>query len=338
MAEQWHDRVPTSLSSTLLAGLWLAAVAGMIGQRVRDASAVEPLGGIGFAAGILYIAVLIWRFIRQRPAAADLPDLAPLIGPERSFRGMLWMIIGVAVFLFAVAIIAHPALVFLAVLTLSSLWLLVAWRQQVTARLAILGTGISAGLIVLQVAVGKADGFLLGYLVCLAPLFMAGALLVRQTSLSRSQLADGRYSAALAACARGALLALPPALLNIFWGPQQGDVVDQGWKALATLTPGIAEEVWARLALTTLIYALLRPTTNDRPRRAVAWAVLLAAMIHALAHSPTQALLGPAFVMNTLNALLYGVPLGLLFVKRDLEHAVGYHFMVDFVRFLAAWL
>jgi hypothetical protein len=61
-------------------------------------------------------------------------------------------------------------------------------------------------------------------------------------------------------------------------------------------------------------------------------------MVHAQAHSSTQALLGPAFAMNTLNALLYGVPLGLLFVKRDLEHAIGYHFAVDFVRFLAAWL
>jgi hypothetical protein len=31
-------------------------------------------------------------------------------------------------------------------------------------------------------------------------------------------------------------------------------------------------------------------------------------------------------------------PEGPLSMKRDLEHAVGYHFAVDFVRFLAAWL
>ncbi len=338
MAERRRIRLPASLSRTLLVGLWLAASLGMIGQRWRDLSAVEPLGAIGFAAGLLYIPVLIWHLIRQTPAAADLPDLAPLVGPERSFRWMLWAIIGGALFLFGVAIIAHPALVVLALLTLGSLWLIVAWRQQVTARLIVTGAAISAGLIILQVAVGKIDAFLLGYLACLAPLFIAGVLLARQTGLSRSQLADGRYVAALRAFARGALLAVPPAQLNVFWGAQRGDAIDQGWKALAALTPGVAEEIWARLALTTLLYALLRPTTNRRPSRAVAWAVLLAAMIHAQAHSPTQALLGPAFLMNTLNALLYGVPLGLLFVKRDLEHAVGYHFAVDFVRFLAAWL
>ncbi|NIW49866.1 MAG: hypothetical protein GWN30_35365 [Gammaproteobacteria bacterium] len=32
----------------------------------------------------------------------------------------------------------------------------------------------------------------------------------------------------------------------------------------------------------------------------------------------------------------YGIPPALLFIKRDLEHAIGYHFMIDFVRFLAA--
>ncbi len=35
---------------------------------------------------------------------------------------------------------------------------------------------------------------------------------------------------------------------------------------------------------------------------------------------------------------LHGVSMALLFIKRDLEHAVGYHFFVDFVRFAAAWV
>ena len=32
---------------------------------------------------------------------------------------------------------------------------------------------------------------------------------------------------------------------------------------------------------------------------------------------------------------MYGIPLALLYVKRDLEQAIAYHFFIDFVRFMA---
>lgn len=70
MATRQNDRSPASLSRLLLVGLWLAALSGMVGQRLRDLSAAELLGGIGLAASLLYIPVLIWHLIQQRPAAA----------------------------------------------------------------------------------------------------------------------------------------------------------------------------------------------------------------------------------------------------------------------------
>lgn len=94
--------------------------------------------------------------------------------------------------------------------------------------------------------------------------------------------------------------------------------------------PGIAEETWARLFLTTFCYALLRPTTNQRPRRAVVVAVLVGALVHSFAHTGIDPL------GLVIGGLLYFVPAALLFIKRDLEQAIGYHFLIVFVRFTAA--
>ncbi|MBE7385644.1 MAG: hypothetical protein F6J95_030125 [Leptolyngbya sp. SIO1E4] len=39
---------------------------------------------------------------------------------------------------------------------------------------------------------------------------------------------------------------------------------------------------------------------------------------------------------DAMETRLFGVPMGLLFVKQDFEHAAGYHFFIDFVRFWVA--
>jgi F0F1-type ATP synthase assembly protein I len=61
-------------------------------------------------------------------------------------------------------------------------------------------------------------------------------------------------------------------------------------------------------------------------------AVLIGALVHGFAHTgidPFGLIIG---------SLLYGLPTALLFIKKDFEHAVGYHFLIDFVRFMAALL
>lgn len=85
-----------------------------------------------------------------------------------------------------------------------------------------------------------------------------------------------------------------------------------------------------------MIYALLRPKTNQRPTRALVATVLIAAFTHGLAHLPGAMVFSPAALQGLLSGLLFGVPMGLLFVKRSFEHAVGYHFFIDFVRFFVA--
>ncbi len=83
--------------------------------------------------------------------------------------------------------------------------------------------------------------------------------------------------------------------------------------------------------LITLCYALLRPVTNERPLHAVIAAVLLSATAHGLVH-------GPSFNALFETGLVYLLPMAVLFVKRDWEHAVGAHYVVNLLPFLTVFL
>jgi membrane protease YdiL (CAAX protease family) len=105
---------------------------------------------------------------------------------------------------------------------------------------------------------------------------------------------------------------------------------DQWRKAFYALQPAILEETWARLFLLTHFYALLRPTSYHKPQRALTAALIITIFIHGLAHYP-QSLSNPVFAIFI--ALMYGIPLGLIYIKRDYESTIAYHFFVDFGRF-----
>ena len=62
------------------------------------------------------------------------------------------------------------------------------------------------------------------------------------------------------------------------------------------------------------------------------------AIVHGLSHIPSQLILGPAGISYLIIGMLYGVPMGMLFAKKDLEHAIGYHYFIDLIRFLVAFL
>jgi hypothetical protein len=169
--------------------------------------------------------------------------------------------------------------------------------------------------------------------VAVPPLFIGGGLLAEHTGLGRSRLLNGEYGGALVSFLTGCVLYLPLALVNTVDGAHAGYTwMNALWKPLAfSWLPALAEEAWARLFLVTLCYALLRPVSNEHPRRAVVAAVLLSATAHGLVHGPSLSAL-----LET--GLIYLLPMAVLFVKRDWEHAVGAHYVVNLVPFLAAFL
>lgn len=173
----------------------------------------------------------------------------------------------------------------------------------------------------------------LGTWVC----FVAGVLLFQGQQTPRV----AAFEAAPAAIGRSLLvgigLAAPLALLNnLYFYTTSGTFALQNpaVSAWAALSPGIHEEVIFRFFVLALCLALLR---NTRARRAaVVVAVLLAVVPHSLNHLPDLFLESPATALILLAAtsLLFGLPMALLQLRRTLESAIAFHWLIDFVRFL----
>jgi len=335
-------RLTCSRTETILALLWVIAVAGMGLHLLLSLQSPAILGLLIGIACFAYIAALIWHLSHAGQPATDLPSLQPILLSKLSFWKMLGAIITLLGLLFTIGILIHPWIILGAAFSIISLWIIVAWRRKLSKKTVILGlaAGLISGLLTRYVGTGDL-GMTLFYLATVPPQFIGGALLLHHTGLTCIRLLLGQYALGLRGFLWASMLAIPPAILNILGGPNADDLwVNHWWQPLYSLVPGIAEETVARLFLTTLCYALLRPTTNDHPRRATIASVLIGALTHGLAHLYIFQILSPAGIMMIIMGLMYGVPMALLFIKRDLEHAIGYHFFIDFIRYLAAlfWL
>jgi hypothetical protein len=327
--------IPTSRLTQAFAILWgLSTLALAIGLVANDGTAQ----GVGAILGLIYILVLIWWFSQSKPAAADLPDSQPIVGFLPNYWAMLAFIVVVTAILTALTGgLLRNGWHMLLLSILLSLAIIILWRKRLTRKLIV--AGVITAIVLLGVEHLLSEDWGNGLITSIGAGLMAvaGVLLLGHTKLTHVRLLEGDYLAAGKSFLWGCLLAVPPALLNALSmrqaPPSDFDLMfDRWWKALYALQPGILEEVWARLLLTTLLYALLRPVSAQRPRRAVVGAMLIAATIHGLAHYPTS-LTSPMEAIYV--TLMYGIPLALVYVKRDLEQAIAYHFFIDFVRFAA---
>jgi hypothetical protein len=102
---------------------------------------------------------------------------------------------------------------------------------------------------------------------------------------------------------------------------------------VVAIQPGIAEEAWGRAFLVPLLFVVLRRLGWGR--RALTLAVVLMAYWFAYLHTAGGI---TALVSSLMIGTLYSLPVSYLWLRRDLETAVGFHFFQDFVRFGAAYL
>ena len=311
--------------------LWLIAVAGAMISLYPSLSGFTVVVGL---SSFIFIILLIWTLSQKKPYAEDLPNIDFVLTPWVSFGVAFGSIIAGLGALFVIGLAIGPAVSILLVSALIGLGLAISWRSQLTLRLVVIGfmVGLMAGLGITFLGNGDLSWAIYNF-VTLPPTFISGALLIKRTDLAKSRFLQAEYSLALQGFLWACLIAVPAALLNLLGGVHEGDSwVNHWWQPLYSLVPGIAEETWARLFLTTLCYALLRPTINQHPRRAILIAVMVGALVHGFGHTgihPISLLVG---------SLLYGIPAALLFIKYDFEHAVGYHFLIDLIRYVAAFL
>jgi hypothetical protein len=128
----------------------------------------------------------------------------------------------------------------------------------------------------------------------------------------------------------GIVLALPWAMGNIAGGLFAGDAYHRWWQPLAALQPGIAEEAWGRVFVIALLYLLYRRFAKARP------AIIAAAVVGALWFAWLHAPLNP--FATVVMAAIYVAPMALVWMRRDVETAIGFHFSADLVRFTGAYL
>lgn len=169
--------------------------------------------------------------------------------------------------------------------------------------------------------------------------FLAGWAILRHSGLAEQGV--GKSLVLSAGASRGALgfllgmlIAVPWAIANPVMGGSAGDAwVRSWWQPLVAIQPGIAEEAWGRLLLVPLLFLFFRLAA--RPRTALTTALVLAAYWFAYLHTPGGIEAIPSMLII---GTLYALPVSYLCLYRDLETAMGWHFMVDFIRFAYAFI
>jgi len=320
------------MSTIVLSALWVLAVVGAVGRYFFKGQGWDFLVGLSSFA---FIVGLIWTLGRAKPASTDLPDLDIFTAKRPGFWArVLLLFLGLGLTFFLGLMIGGIGLSMMLVCGMLGLSVTLAWRTMLTRKMA--GMGLAAGLIsALDTAfLGNGDlAWAVAYLITIPPAFTGGALLLRRTQLGHVSLLDGKPALGLKGFLIGCVLALPASLLNLLGNLQSQDTwVLHGWQSLYAIAPAVAEETWACLFLVTFCYAVLRPAANLRPRRAIVVAIFISVLAHGFSHTGIDPF-GIIF-----GSLLYSLPVALLLIKKDFEHAVAYHFMVDFVRYIAAFL
>jgi hypothetical protein len=168
---------------------------------------------------------------------------------------------------------------------------------------------------------------------------MGGLVIMHWGGPVSVQIAHNGWRQASGSLFLGMLVGIPFAILNGFanaW-TQNRPITWQNPLAVVVdaIHPALIEEVIYRFAFLGLLWLLFRRDWSNR--HAIVLAGLLALLTHTYSHYSDLFLTQPltALGMGAVVGLIWGLPPTLLAVRRDLESAIGFHWMQDVIRF---WL
>jgi hypothetical protein len=314
--------------------IWILSTVGLGWQVAQGTQSFDsPTTLPALATLLVCTAALLWWL------AGSAPDVPSSTTRTRPGRFALVVILAVGL-LFSLRTLVGPPLLFaLPVLGLVVLALL---RPQLS-RLEV----VYALLLALAAGVGGLGaGWVTFSPLVWAPLqvalvllsLLAGWSLLRyigfwKAGIGRSLLLAEGLVPALSSFAQGVLIAVPWALGLVVLGAANGETwVQSWWQPLVAIQPAIAEEAWGRVLLVPLLFLAFRPVA--RGRTALTAAVVIMAYWFAYLHTPG----GFGAVVSTMMiGTLFALPTSYLWLRRGLETAIGFHFCLDFAKFVAAY-
>ncbi len=169
-------------------------------------------------------------------------------------------------------------------------------------------------------------------------LITLGAIgLLKSNKVLRFRLAEDDDRKAVMSLVLGAVVGLPFAAINvlllILFNNQPVVMQDAIVSSILALQPGIMEELVFRLffmgiAIVVLLRYLPRKT-------AITSAIFMAILFHSALHVQQTIISSPlsALVTVVVTSILFGLPMAYLAYKKDIETAIGFHWIIDAVRF-----
>ena len=285
---------------------------------------------------VLYAVALLWYLARTGPSFNQLPEgRVPVT--LRSKIGAWLTVLGVAIFFLLSFFSADDIGLLILFSLIAFVPILLAWGRDLSLRLVLQGFAVAiiaylAGSMWVNLGVLK-ESWNMILSAFTVPFYITGGLLLKRTGLGGLHLLNRGIGLAVKSVCVGCLLFVPLGLINALGDPSVDlPVVREWWMPL--LLPwwsGINEEAWFRLYLVGLVYFMLRPAFHKYLGLAVVAAVLFSGIVFGVGHGST-----PDHFWTT--GLLYGVPFAATFAKRDWEHAVGAHYMVNMIPALVAFL
>jgi len=316
--------------------VWLVTTITMIVMLINGRTGTNLSVSIRQTLHSLYAVALLWYLARSGPSLNQLPEGSVPVKPWSKIGAWL-SVLGVSL-LFLLNLVSTDGWDLLILLSLiASVAILLAWGRDLSTRLVIQAFAVAVfaylvGLLWVKLGVlSKSWNSILSTFTIL--FYITGGLLLKRTKLGGNQLLDGQYGQALKSVCVGSLLFVPMGLINALGDPIVDlSVIREWWMPLyLPWWSGINEEAWFRLYLVGLIYFCLRPAFHKRTSVAVIGAVLFSGITFGVSHGLTA-----DHFLTT--GLLFGVPFAAIFAKRDWEHAVGAHYMVNMIPALTAFI
>jgi hypothetical protein len=277
------------------------------------------------AVNYIYVFSLIFLLIDSNFLKEKIQGNEKLIEFKGSdIWGTLIIVFGVSGLLLYIGLKTYVILILAISTILASAWLFIKFKNGIKKTYIVNGIilGILSALGMYKNIYSLPVIFLI-----ISSTFILGSVLNDRFPLTVILINQHSFIRALKSFAIGCLFALPMALSNLKDSVTTNALnwLTQLWQPILALGAGIIEETWMRLFLIVFIYALISGKTTNK-FIAILTALIISSVFFGFGHSNYISIHNCIIL-----SILYGLPMGVLLIKRDFESAVGYHFMIDFV-------